>query len=114
MGDIDKKKDKPGDPKSIARFSAEQTARFLGGGDLGRPEWTDEAIVGVVQKEQRKRLRSAFKEITPILAQALHELSPQTEQRLTQYYQAAEEGNTASYHYYLVMVAELCKQALEP
>lgn len=99
--------------KPLAKFSAEQTAAFLGGGELGRPKYADPEM----QKKQevhRAALRDTFEVCTERLVEALHDLSPQTAERLDAWHKAAMEGDADAARMYAVMVAELAKQALLP
>lgn len=99
--------------EEVASFSAEATANFLSGGELGRPTYAD-AEVQQRMDRQRENLRIALRQITPILCEALHQDSPQTEAHLKTHLANALAGDVPSYRMYCAMLAELGKQALQP
>jgi hypothetical protein len=101
----------PQGSKVIARFSAEQTARFFGGGDLGRPAWADPETQRK-QDRQRLLLRGALTHSVQEFAEALRELSPQSSQRLMQLGQGALNGDKESLRLFTAMYTELLAQAL--
>lgn len=96
----------------IARYSAEQTARFLAGGDLGRPTYSPE--LEAKMKEHRNRLRTAFADCTEILTNALEDLSSHTAARLKELHEAAVNADADAMRLYITMMAELATQALVP
>lgn len=97
----------------IARFSAEQTANFLGGGELGRPQYTDPDLQAKMDAH-REAMREAFSQSTNFLAAGLERLSPHTADRLRALHTEAMEGNVDAMHLYITMIAELATQALVP
>lgn len=99
--------------EEIARFSAEQTANFLGGGALGRPQYADPELQRKMDAH-RRALRIAFNDCTDLLGEALHDLSPSTENRLRTLHQEAVDGNSDATRLYITLVAELASQALAP
>jgi transposase len=94
----------------IARFTAEQTARYFAGGELGKPEYTDPEVRRKMDVQQA-RLRAALDASVDIYADALAELSPQTEARLYELHRAAGTDPQAG-HLLLTMLQELGVQAL--
>jgi hypothetical protein len=61
--------------ESLARFTAEQTARFFGGGELGKPKWTDPEMQRK-QDRQQALLQQALGVSVTQFNRALMELSP--------------------------------------
>jgi hypothetical protein len=95
----------------VARFSAEQTARFFGGGELGRPSWEDPETQAK-QDMQRQRLRAAYARSVVDLNAALRELSPQTADRLVELWHQARNGDPGAIRLFGAMYMELLAQAL--
>lgn len=101
------------DYQTIATFSAEQTARFLGGGEIGEARYTD-AEMQELANRQKALLRKAFSEISKIVDDALDELSPTTRDRFVQLAKGAMDGDMRAIHLYGTMLAELAKLGLMP
>jgi hypothetical protein len=99
------------DWKTIASFTPEQTAAFLGGGELGAPTIRDPAIAARYRRHV-KSMRSALTECVAILGDALHEDSPATQARLGELWAGAQRGDPASVRLLATMMGELVKQAL--
>lgn len=99
--------------KLVASFTKEQTAEFLGGGELGRPKWTDPKEQRR-QDNQRKWLREALEKSVVELEFALSMYSVQTRDSLRVHFDKALQGDVDSYKMFLVMLGELTKQALQP
>jgi hypothetical protein len=95
----------------IASFSAEQFARYAGGGQLGRPKWADPEMQRK-QDLQRERLREALGESVKLYVKALRELSPDTAARLQNLTEHALAGNPEAFRLWMAMYGELCEQAL--
>jgi hypothetical protein len=100
-------------PPDIARFSAEQTAEFFGGGELGRPQWADPEVQRK-QDAQRELLRAAVASSTKQMASALSRYSPESQQRLLQLSEAALAGDAKARRLFVAMYTELLAQALLP
>lgn len=97
--------------KEIARFSAEQTARFLAGGELGRPEYADSGVARRMEN-QRRELRAGWILALEALHASLRQESAQTAARLIELRQAAFAGDPDAARLLTAMLGELLKQAL--
>jgi len=97
--------------RTIASFTAEQTARFLGGGELGQPHYHDPAVAARM-RHQQIALRHAFASCMVVLYDALTEDSAQTAQRLRELWNAAERGDPQAERLLMVMLNELLHQGL--
>lgn len=97
--------------KDLASFSKEQTARFLGGGDIGRPQWADPEMQRK-QDEQRDLLREALRQSTEFFCAALQDLSPRSSAVLETYARDALAGDEAATQKFLLFYGDLCLQAL--
>ena len=97
--------------RTIASFTAEQTARFLSGGELGPPHYHDPAVAERMRRQQIA-LRHAFAACMVVLYDALREDSSQTAQRLRELWNAAERGDPQAKHLLAVMMGELLGQGL--
>ena len=96
--------------KIIASFTAEQTARFLSGGELGAPTFTDPEMAATYARHQAA-LRDALDDCIVILGKALHEDSAATEQRLYELWDGVGRRNDPNAARLLgVMLTELVKQ----
>lgn len=96
--------------KDLASFSAEQTARFFGGGELGRARFTDPEVQAA-QDRQRAAMREAWRTCVPILRASLRKESEATERRLGELYSAAAAGDQHAKRLLMTMVAELVNLA---
>jgi hypothetical protein len=96
-----------------AQFSAEQTARFFGGGRLGLPTYDNPEIQAKVDK-QRELLRTAWSEAFGALAEALiNGESEQTAEYMLQQWAGTLRGNEQARAKLVNVMAELFKQALD-
>jgi hypothetical protein len=99
--------------EEIARFSKEQTAAFLAGGELGRPEYTNPETARRMEL-QRKQLRVGWNAALDAMYQSLKEESPQSASRLLELKRAAFAGDTDAMRLLTSMLGELLKQGLAP
>jgi hypothetical protein len=99
--------------RPIASYTAEQTARFLSGGELGPPTYHDPETA---ERWHRHRIamRHAWASAVSLLADALRPDSPQTGRRLLELWTEAENGNPRARNLLGVMLTELLAQALMP
>jgi SLT domain-containing protein len=97
--------------ESLARFTAEQTARFFAGGELGKPKWTDPEMQRK-QDRQQQLLQQALGVSVTQFNRALMELSPNTARRLTQLHSDALAGDGEAMRLLVAVVGELIVQAL--
>jgi len=97
--------------KDLARFSKEQTAKMLAGGDIGRPQWADPEMQRR-QDEQRDLLREALSQSVEFFVAATKDLSPRSSEVLEQYAKGAMEGDEALTQKFLLFYGDLCLQAL--
>lgn len=97
--------------KDLASFSKEQTAKFLGGGDLGRPVYADPEMQRK-QDEQRELLRAALEQSVEFFCAALKDLSPRSCEVIEQYAKDALAGDEVATQKFLLFFGDLCLQAL--
>jgi hypothetical protein len=95
----------------IASFTAEQTAEFFSGGELGKPTIHDPRTRERMER-QRQDLLAGFESAVGDLVRSLRRDSPRTADRLQQLWGSAKSGNPEARRLFPVMVAELAKQAL--
>lgn len=104
----------PSKEMTIASFSAEQTARFLSGGQLGDPTYHD-ASIARRQCELKAKLREAlYEQVVPALAQALEGNSDQARTRLLELASVARSGDPGASQLLGAMLGELLTMGLRP
>lgn len=104
----------PGEPHTnlLASFSAEQTARFFAGGELGEPHIPDPQLRNAL-KRQGARLRMAlFDEVVPALVRALRHDSQTSAQRLHYLAEHARNGDAEASRMMGAMIGELLTMAM--
>jgi len=82
--------------RTIAQYSAEQTAEFLDGGELGNPAYVDPVLAAALQREDAALRKVLFNVIVPTVAKALDKDSPNTASRLRELAADAKAGNARS------------------
>lgn len=100
--------------KTIASYSAEQTAAFLGGAPLGKPQIHDPELAGRLAAQQVRIRRALFDEMIPSLAAALDGDSAQTAHRLRCLSQASFNGETRATEMLAIMLNEMIGWGLKP
>lgn len=99
--------------RRVASFSAEQTAEFLRGGNIGKPEIHDPEVRARMERQHRALRKALFEEVVPELAKALERDSPQTGQRLLQLSQGAFHGDPRASQLLAVVIGELLTWGLQ-
>jgi len=94
----------------IASYTAEQTARFFGGGEIGKPKYADPELQARVDRLQQ-RLLKAFDDVVEKLSEAVVIDGQITNQRLNELWYAARRGDARSRDLLGVLINELLKQA---
>lgn len=95
----------------LASYTAEQTARFFGGGELGKPQWADPETQRK-QDLQQQRLLEALGVSVNLFRDALKEFSPQTRDRLQELWEHTQRGDPRARGLFVTMYTELMAQAL--
>jgi len=100
--------------KLIASYTAEQTARFMAGGELGSPTIHDPRIADQMERSQRMLLAAFDLSVEAVAKSMERSQGADTARRLRELWMGTKAGDTHARRLFNAMYAQLLTNALTP